>query len=281
MSDFDFDHAIILTDDLAAAGAGLERLGFRPTPTGYHGNAKGTENATIVLPDGETYFEILAVRKPTDRNIENRTALAQRGRHLFGMAVKGEAAKLAGHFASVGAAGEPPFDFSREVALPGGTRAASFTIATMKPQTLPGLYGFVCQHHTPDVVWRDDYLEQPNGVQGIVGLWGVAPDPLVVAPRWSAVFGERAGPEPDGLMVARLGRADVRYLTPAAWESRFGFAPPADPAPRLLAFEFAVADLDRSAAFLDDNGVAASWQDDKVVVADAPGLGTTFMFSAA
>ena len=54
------DHVIIAVRDLDAGEAAMSRLGFRPTPRGYHSAHMGTANSTIVLPDN-TYFEVLGV----------------------------------------------------------------------------------------------------------------------------------------------------------------------------------------------------------------------------
>ncbi|MEO1104816.1 MAG: VOC family protein, partial [Pseudomonadota bacterium] len=174
--DLQLDHALILHDDIATAVAGLERLGFRPTPPGYHGEMLGTENVTVMLPDKRTYFEVLVVRDPTPVNAGQRSAFEARGRHLFGAALKGDARALSARLGPAGISEGVPFDFQRAVELPGGPADAAFTVAPFRADALPGLTSFICQHHTPDVVWRADYLNHANGAQALTGLWGVAAD---------------------------------------------------------------------------------------------------------
>lgn len=280
MIDAEFDHAIILSDDLGAGIAALERLGFRPTPPGYHGAAMGTENVTIVLPDGMTYFELLAVREPTDRNEDKRVALGTRGRHLYGFAIKGEPGELYDLIEALGAADGEPFDFSREVDLPEGPREARFTILPLRPGTLPGLYGFCCEHHTPDVVWRADYLSQPNGALRIVGLWGVADDLHELAKAWQRPFGASVTLE-DDRVKAELGVATVHYLTREGWSAAFGAgAGEAGEGARLIALEFEVEDIEVLQALLDGSGIA--WRKvERHVVVDDDALGTVFLFAPA
>ena len=54
------DHCVLLVRDLDKAEWDMTRLGFRPTPRGYHSAHMGTANATVVFRDG-TYFETLGV----------------------------------------------------------------------------------------------------------------------------------------------------------------------------------------------------------------------------
>lgn len=267
-----FDHAILLSDSLADGIDGLTRLGFRPTPTGHHGALLGTQNVTVVLPDGETYFEVLAVAEPTPKNADKRAALAAIGRHLHGLAIKGDARRLHAHFASLSLAEGEPFDFAREVDLPAGPREARFTIAAMAPGALPGLYGFVCQQHTPDIVWREDYRTQPNGALALTGLEGVAPDAAALAATWARLFENAIRLDEDGTMTATLGNTRVRYRPPEA------FAAPSVKTPRILTLEFAVASLDALAALLAQNGVAFERRAGSVRVGDTLGLGAAFAF---
>ena len=272
-----FDHAIILHDDLGVAVTALEHLGFRPTPPGYHGDVRGTENVTVVLPDRRTYFEVLVVRNPNENNAANVEALATRGPHLYGLAMKGNARERAARFEALHVAGISPYDFSREVDLPAGPRDASFTVTTLKAGTLPGLFGFVCEHHTPEVVWRDDYLAQPNGAEGIVGLWGVAADPAALAATWRRVFGVAVAETDDGF-EAVLGDATVRYLRPAIWADRFGPPAVSGGKPALLALEFSVADRQVLEDHLSEHAVAFETTEEHIVVPDGQGLGTTLLF---
>ncbi len=277
MIDAQFDHAIILTNRLEAGVAALERLGFRPTPPGDHGEALGTQNVTVVLPDGMTYFELLAIRAPVPRNKDKRAALAEHGNHLYGLAIKAEVAELYDLLDALGAADGEPFEFAREVDLPDGPREASFTILPLKPDTLPGLYGFVCEHHTPEVVWRADYLAQPNGALRIIGLWGVADDLHELIKAWQRPFGASVTRE-DDRMTAELGITNLRYLTREAWAERFETE--IAPGARLVALEFEVADIHALEALFRKNGVAWRQVGRHLAVVDET-LGTMFLFAPA
>lgn len=215
-----FDHAIILVRDLDDAETRMTRLGFRPTPRALHSAAMGTANTTVMLGDG-TYFETLAVTAPTPANAAARARLAER-EGLFGLAMKTDDARAAGReFAAAGLGPEATLDFARPVELPGGASEARFTIARTDADALPGAWLFVCQHHTPEVTWRPDYLAQPNGATGVAEVVGIADDPAALAPSYAAVFGPRLRVEGGELIVA-TGTAVLRFQTPAGFAKRFG-----------------------------------------------------------
>jgi len=65
------DHVAHYVEDLGAAGALLEQLGFAPTAVSNHqieGKPSGTANRCLMLPEG--YIEILALRDKDGENAE-------------------------------------------------------------------------------------------------------------------------------------------------------------------------------------------------------------------
>ena len=264
------DHVIILVDDLGRGEASMAALGFRPTPRGYHSKEMGTANATVVLADG-TYFELLGVVAETEANLPIRAGLAE-GRALFGLAMKTDDAEAAqarfdGLTIGVGAMRA----FSRPVELPGGPKDARFRTAYLDGSVTPGAYGFVCEHLTPDVVWRPDYLDQPNAVAGLRRVVGIAADPGAAVAAWARI----PGLEPDGGGL-RMGERRLDFLEPAAFESEYA-SPPAAP-PCLAALHFATADLERARNALAAGGSACRTVGDAL---QASAEGVVFRFETA
>jgi catechol 2,3-dioxygenase-like lactoylglutathione lyase family enzyme len=152
------DHVVILVRDLADARARLARVGFRPTPRGVHSAHMGTANSTIVFGDG-TYLEALGVLQPTENNLAVRSVLAER-EGPYGLAFKtDDADAAAAEFAEAGIGPGVALEFARPVELPSGPRDAAFRVARTDPERTPGTWLFVCQHRTPEVTWRADYIE--------------------------------------------------------------------------------------------------------------------------
>lgn len=239
-----FDHALILVGDLEDGNARMQRLGFRPTPKGVHSAHMGTANYTIMLPD-MTYFEVIGVISPTASNQDMRDMLERR-EGLLGFAVKtDDAAVLNEELAPSGAVEGGVLEFSRPVDLPGGMTEASFSVVNFKREKTLGLRMFACTHHTPDAVWREDYLDQPNGVSGVAAVVGEVRDVDLAERAYGELFGDRVSRRGDEVSVD-LGSATVSFLSGGELEKRFGLAPLGDTALRVLDLKAEDMDLARS-----------------------------------
>jgi len=254
----EFDHAILLVDELDAAERDVVALGFRPTPRGVHGSGLGTANATVMMPDGRTYFEVLGVVDPNPRNADKQAKLARRGRHLYGLALKGDARQAAELFGTAGIGAGDAFDFARDVDLPSGPAEARFTIAQTKADSLPGVWLFVCQQHTPDVVWRPDYLDHPNGARSVTALIGSAGDRATLAEAWAPLLDDRMHRADDAIRLD-LGGTAIVFADPALLADRFGVASPGDASsgddPALFIVAVEVASLGETRRALEVGGV--------------------------
>jgi hypothetical protein len=218
----------------------------------------GTANTTVVFGDG-TYLEALGVLQPTDNNLAVRTVLAER-EGPYGLAFKtADAAAAATGFAAAGIGPGAALEFARPVALPSGPREASFRVARTEPEHTPGAWLFVCQHRTPEVTWRPDHLEQPNGACGIAEVIGVAEDLRGVEEAYGRIFGDRLQQREGGIAIA-AGSARITFLPTAAFAARFGpFGEAiAGIAPRLGALRLRTASLEQTRAVLSAGGISAT-----------------------
>jgi hypothetical protein len=249
------DHVVILVRDLDDADARMARLGFRPTPRGIHSEHMGTANATVMLRDG-TYFETLTVLQATPANEELRAVLAER-EGPYGLALKSDDAhSVAEAFEAAGIAAGGALAFVRPVELPDGSQDACFTVARTQAGASPGAWLIVCQHHTPELVWREDYLEQPNGAMGLAEVIGIADDLSAVEDAYGMIFGERVERSADRVTIA-VGDAGITFLAPRAFVARFGAAgePVSSPRPRLAALRIRVRAFDALQRVLQQHGV--------------------------
>ncbi|MCF3932567.1 VOC family protein [Acuticoccus sp. M5D2P5] len=242
------DHTIIAVDDLSEGEIALTRLGFHLTPRGIHSAHKGTANATAVFKNG-TYIEILGVTAPTEWNTSLRDALAAH-RYLYGVAMKTtDAAAAFDEFAEAGIGAEAMNAFSRPVELADGTHEASFRTTNIAHKATPGAHAFVCEHLTPDVVWRPDFLDQSNAVVGLKSIIGVAEDLDMIAARWGHLSPTAPKVEPSRVTMD-FGNAAVEFMTPAAYGDAYG--PPPSTEPSLAALVFLSGDLGKTRAVLED-----------------------------
>jgi Glyoxalase-like domain len=260
------DHVIILVRDLGLAEAGMGRLGFRVTPRGTHSAEMGTANATAVFRDG-TYVELMTVLNETPLN-RSLAAMLREREGLSGIAMKtADARAAAAEFKAAGVGAGAADDFSRPVELEGGTRDAAFTIARIDPAKTPGAWVLVCQHHTPDVVWREGYLDHDNGVTGLAEVIGVAGDLGAVEDAYGPILGTGRIHRESERVRLDAGSARITFLAPLAFAARFGQTPQ-DASPHLAALSFRTTSLARASDLLQGHGVgsALSAAGDRVLV---------------
>jgi catechol 2,3-dioxygenase-like lactoylglutathione lyase family enzyme len=207
-----FDHMVILVRDIDAAARLYAALGFQLTARGHH--TRGTCNHTMML-DGN-YLELIAVEHPNESTAAYLAQLEKaEGAQAIGLATR-DADDVHRELAAAGLAVTPVVAFSRDVAVPEGSRKASFR-ACRFPEIadLPGL--FCCEHLTRDVVWRPEWQRHPNGASRVVGVTLIHADPARAAAAWRGVFGGEA----DGTR-AMLGAVAVDFVTRDEAAERFG-----------------------------------------------------------
>jgi hypothetical protein len=242
----------------------------------------GTANTTVLFQGG-TYLEALGVVQPTDDNHAVRAVLAEReGPH--GLAFKtDDAAAAAAEFAQAGIGPGTALEFARPVELPSGRSEAAFRVARTEPAHTPGTWLFVCQHRTPEVTWRADFLDQPNGACGIAEVAGTTEDLDACAAAYARIFGERL--HHGGASIAiEAGSARITWTRPADFAERFApFAPAAHAAapPRLAAVRLRTGAPERTRAILCANGVRhVTTAHGTLLVAPAEACGTIFEFAS-
>ncbi len=232
----------------------MTALGFKPTPRGYHSREMGTANSTIVLRD-DTYVELLGVVSPTDHSTFVSEAVVA-GRSLLGLILKtDDAEQTQAAFEAAGINGGALREFSRPVSIMGAQQDAVFRTAHVADGTVAGVHVFACEHRSPDLVWRNDYLDQPNCVVGISSLIGVAVDPRAAAADWQKVPGVEVQTSDD---VAQISFRDqtLRIFTPARFVELYGMPPSA--VPGLAAITFRTSDEYAARRTLRSSGINMS-----------------------
>jgi hypothetical protein len=152
------DHAVIAVRDLDAAAATFSALGFTLTPRGFH--SIGSQNHCIML--GSTYIELLAAPVAHPWLDYYRRFLDRQGDGLAAIALSTDDAD--GTYAELkGQGARPPMDLSR----PAQGGLARFRLVQIQ-DTL-----FVCQHLTPELVWRPEWQKHANGATELAAIgWG-------------------------------------------------------------------------------------------------------------
>jgi glyoxalase-like protein len=246
------DHVVVMVDGIDAAQSAYQRLGFQVQPRGFH-EKLGTANHLMIFDND--YFEILGIVEDTEFNAERRQWLKSGG-GLANVALATDGADLAHQaFDAVGLQPDAPLSFDRAVEIDGRIEQARFRTVRIPKTHMPVVGFFVCEHVTPQFVYRPEWARHPNGARGILGVTVIAEQPTKWIGTLEKYFGISAvSRDRDGLVVD-TGTQPIRYLSRAAYAARYpGIAPVrSDDHPALLRLR--VESLSACEALLQRNGV--------------------------
>ena len=246
------DHVVVMVDGIDAAEAAYTRLGFQVQPRGFH-KKLGTANHLMIFDTD--YFEILGIVEDTEFNAERREWL-KAGGGLANVALATDGADLAfDAFKAAGLNPDAPLAFDRAVEIDGKTELAQFRTVRIPKTNMPVVGFFVCDHLTPQFVYRPEWAKHPNGARGILGVTVIAEQPEKWAPELEKYFGEGSTKrEGDGLR-ADTGTQPIHYLSRRDFMARYPGVTPvrAGDHPALLSVR--VESLGACEALLKQNGV--------------------------
>jgi hypothetical protein len=271
------DHVVVVVPDIEAARVAYDRLGFQVQPRGFHSRL-GTANHLMIF--GDNYFELIGVVEPNPFNAERRAWLEKSGGGLANAALRTDGADLAYQaWTAAGLQPDPVLEFDRAVDIAGSQQRAAFRTVRLGTVRARLLGFFVCEHLTPQFVYRQEWARHANGVTALAGATVIAADPSVDEAYVRKVFGDSAVSRDDGELVVSSGGTPIRYVTPDRFTTLYpGIAPQrADDHPALLSFS--ITDPMRTEAALRDGGVRHEIAADGrilVAAADAGGVCVEF-----
>jgi hypothetical protein len=244
------DHVAHFVPEMDAAAAALERCGFRLTPFTAQTNRvdgqpvpAGTGNRCAMLRQG--YVEILTAVATPDGDTELARQLREQiadhvGLHLAAFS-SADAAAEHRRLAENGFALLPIVDMRRPVATGSGSEDARFTIARIAHHSMPeGRVQFLT-HHTEPLVWRDGFLDHPNGARALTGLWIAAEEPAEPTARFGRFTGRPASQAGEVTKIV-LDRGAIHIARRRYLRDAFGITPTGT-LPCFVAAQIAVADL--------------------------------------
>ena len=276
------DHCYLMVRDLDRSLEQFRRLGFTLSPRGLHSAAKGSANHTVMLSEGD-YFELLGFVAETDDNRVRRQRLERDGEGLYAMACRiGDAQEAKAALARLGIATGDVQHFSRPVELvDGGEGMASFSTLNFEAGDVPLGTAFMCQHHTPELVWQPQLLRHPNSALALAGAVAACADPESMARACSRLFADAEALPAEGGWHVETGSIPMTFVTPAALHERYGaldLSPIPDTA--YAALQISVADLSAASAILKANGIRAQATNEGIAVAPADASGAIIEFRA-
>ncbi len=274
------DHVLIGVADLDRARLAWERLGFTLTPRGRH-LQQGTGNYCIMFP--RDYIELLGVVDPAQGTgaLGDFSAAREGPRGIAFATAAGDA--TATELARRGLHPGVPRDLARQLELPEGTVLPRFKLVSLPPEETPALSAFVCQHLTPELVRRPEWLKHANGAVGVRSVAVAVPETAPLRAPYERLLGAEVIATDDVLTV-HVGRHRIIFAT---LEDMAALYPEAEltlarPLPAMVAVSLATASPARAADHL------TQWQvpheelaDGTIVVPPAEATGTLLILARA
>jgi catechol 2,3-dioxygenase-like lactoylglutathione lyase family enzyme len=271
------DHPVVAVRDMEEARERYARLGFTIPPRGSH-IQWGTGNWCMMFPDD--YLELRGIVDPA-RYTHNLDKFLTLREGLMGIAFAPKSADETYRLASAaGLNPTPPRELTRNFEHPEGFTKPSFRLVFLDPDTTPELMAsLACEHLTPELIRRPDWLRHPNGVTGIASMTSVVDEPASVIENQGKLFGADNIAREDGGVTVRVSQAaTVRFLSSAA-AARQGEAISGVKPPYLSSITLRCESADRVAALLKANGVPfEAVPDGSIRVGPAEACGTILRF---
>lgn len=245
------DHALIGVEDLEAARERWRRLGFTLSPRGRH-IGWGTANYCIMFPGD--YIELLGILDPKQFT-NNLDRFLKDGEGLLGVAFAcTDAAATVELLRARGIAAEDPRDLKRILEGAAGEELPEFQLIHLPADATPGVAAFVACHLTPEIVWRPEWIEHPNGALGLDSVTFAVDEPGRPMPAYTRLFGDDAVASENLRLTVTTGGARLKFLAAEAADEIAPLPPRGTPCG--LAMTVRVSDLGRARGILEQNGIA-------------------------
>jgi hypothetical protein len=215
---FPLDHIVINTlFDMDRAAALMERLGFTVTPRGYH--SLGSINHLMVF-EGH-YLELVGLPLGTD--VLRRDVL-ESPLGLNGLVFQAqEVDAIIGQLRDSGLTMLAPQDFSRPATIDGVEQLVRFRTTRTAPELFAAGRVYYCQHYTPELVWRREWMTHANGCNGLSELVVVTAAIETDAPLYAKVAQAAAKQrENDVWTIDLIDSFRITLLSPARYRERYG-----------------------------------------------------------
>ena len=280
MSALDLDHVGIAAHNLDAAAEQFRRLGFQLTARGYHtlppatpGGERprvGTGNNCAMLARG--YIELIGIVDPGYAGRLWDDLARYEGLHIVAFGTPDAAATTE----ALRRAGIPAADarvLERPIEQDGRTDLARFEIVDFG-DAQPGFYSFAIHHATPELLWKPALLQHPNASTSLEAVTIAVTDMREFAAR----LGRIVGTGETGTGVVKLEAGAVRIVD-GEWLAAHIPGNAAAP-PVVAAMTIGSSDIEKTAAWLRQSGIAFERTEESILVEAADGCGALIEFVA-
>jgi hypothetical protein len=276
------DHVAVISNKPRMLFSNYERLGFLLTPFSQHsGSIKpgepavqwGTGNRCAMFREG--YLELLAVVDPNlfCRGFSERVERYE-GLHIVALGCE-NAEKTRDKLTAggVGVAGIGRLE--RVIAMPVGESTAAFSLVRLAPEEAPECHLNILEHHTPELLWQERYLNHPNGAVSLNGVTLCLDDPASAAKRYSRFLGvqPKINDTRHSFILPR-GRFDL-----ISADDHFNTTDHTAPTlPFVASFIVGTKSLTETRTWLRHNSIGFKEKNGRILVGPEAGCGATCIF---
>lgn len=278
------DHLVLATNDLDAAGAFYEHLGFKVGTRNRH--PWGTENRIVQFPG--SFLELITVGEGA------AISSPREGVFSFGAFVRDYLDNLEGFamlvleskdaqadnadFKKSGIGGFEPFFFERKGVRPDGTPVeVSFSLAFAKNALTSDAGFFVCQQHRPENFWNIAAQQHSNGAMGVSEVMMIAENPADHAEFLSHFTGQREMQSTSAGLSVDTGRGIITVMSEAS--ASFRLAETLEPIPaRFIGFSVTVPDLRMLETRLMDQKITFKTRKNAIIIPSNVAFGVSISF---
>ena len=250
------DHVIVGVRDLDRARMAWTRLGFNVSPRGRH-VGQGTANYCTMFPSD--YVELLAIVDPNDfvQRLDAFLALRE-GLMATAFATAAPPEEVRSELLALQFHPSEPRMLGRQLELPEGTVVPRFRLIALPTDETPGLDSFICEHLTPDLMRRPEWLFHPNGARGLKGLHVLVENTAVLLEPYDRLFGIQQVTTTDAVVSVQVGRHSILFSTPDDFSTMHPALDldPDFPLPGIISLDLAVERCEHTADYLTQWQVA-------------------------
>lgn len=174
---------------------------------------------------------------------------------------------------TLGIRAQKPAQLSRPV---GPKETARFGVVRLEPDQADFGRVYFCHHETPELIWNHDSEEHPNGALSIVRAQIATRDPAKATQLLRRIVGEEFLHKDTSGWRLHVGAVDLDFLPPheaGQWAFANGRTD------YVAALTILTSSLNRTAAILQNNGIAGKIEEQRIVIAanNALNLGLEFV----
>ncbi|QLE79377.1 VOC family protein [Francisella sp. Scap27] len=281
------DHPLVAVRSIDKAVEDFTRLGFFINPRHHH--PWGTDNHLLMFP--ENFIEVISIYDDTKLDLPNEKGFTF-GRFISDSISRREGISLVALHSTDAREDHKSLennkvenlgivDFRRTAHLPNGTTEVCVSLVMLINNKFPSISHFLCHQHNPETIWMKEWMEHPNGANGITSVSYAAHNPDDLYSHFCGIYGaDKITKNKLGYMTVQTDRGVFEILSKPQANERFaGVDIPLtdDQLPSGIAISVSTKSISKAKSHLDNNKVEYVQTTDNCLLIPAHYAGNTII----